>query len=116
MAKLVRALSFLILAVFCIAEATSAQTAPPMPPSSAMPGAAASPHPQGTPLQKKCQKQSGCKKNKKNRKNKKKMASSSPGPMMPTSPRPAMSAPMSTPHPTLPPAPGGTTAPESPIP
>lgn len=99
MTKILRGLSVLILAAFCITEAASAQTAPPMPPSSAMP--AHPPNPSGTPLPKKCQKQNGCKKNKKKKKKKNKTASTSPQPMAPTSSHAPMS-PVTTPHPTLP--------------
>jgi hypothetical protein len=120
MARILRALSVLSLAIFCITEAASAQTAPP---NTVMPPATALPHPQTTGPKKQCQQMpnGSCKKKKKKNKkgkNKKQGTGSSPRPTGPavnrgpgtsppaTTPHPALSPLTTTPHPVLSPLPG----------
>ena len=84
MAKILRALFALTLAIFSVTEIAAAQTAPE-PPNPAMPPATALPHPQAPGATKKCQQTPNgpCKKNKKKKKksgkNKKQATSSSLG-------------------------------------
>jgi hypothetical protein len=108
--NVVRILSALVVAIFFITEAASAQTTP-IPAAPAMSHPTALPHAVGTPGPKKCQNSGGCKKKKKKKK-KQQAASGSPHPMGTPMMRQGTSP--VTPHPALSPvvpAPAGPTAP-----